>query len=209
MENVLIPKIYQHNETFFNCYDYPICLYLTNNNLPYQYIYADNWRFHYKSVNELTSIDPDMNGLPKFTMLQKVYNVKRIELKYETLMDLVQKEKDYIFIHSDGWYLPWTLNYQREHESHWSVIVDSNSYKVQIIDKIPEHNAWEDINVVNQGYTHGGSKAYKLTSPPYLKMDTEKAENLIHLGFSNIIGTTPKEGLNGLKAFRKEMTNLC
>lgn len=203
------PLIFQKDRSFFNCFDYLVSLFLSKHKLPYQYLFSSNWSFHYDAADAFSLAEGTKDEFPLQMKLQELYGSTETILKYDNLDDLLEKESDYIFTLADGWYLPWTVNYLREHGSHWFLIADYSSTRLQVYvkDWYREYSGWEGILAINTGFIHGGTVSYKL-SKPSLNMDIKQVRGLLSTSYENIIGTHSKNGINGLNAYKSDIVNL-
>ncbi|MGC5775189.1 hypothetical protein J4O75_22895 [Paenibacillus pabuli] len=174
--------------------------------MPYQYLYSKNWSFFYHSLDNISLFSKEDNTDPKESMLSEIYGVDINFPEHKCLLELFEKECGFIVTKADGWYLPWAMNYKREHGDHWFSIVDycSKTSRVKVIDKIPEHDGWEDFHLINEGFLHGGSVCFKLENFNF-NLTEEKLVYLLRASYQSILGTSQKEGVNGLKVWKKDI----
>ncbi|QUL52222.1 hypothetical protein KDC22_17270 [Paenibacillus tritici] len=207
---VRIP-VYQKRLSIFNCLDYLICLHIHNSGYPYQYTFSGNWGFYYYSPHEFLHHRKEAAKPPFYTSLCEIYHMKNTQADYTNLIDYMD-EGGQLFTHSDGWYLPWTINYHRAHDGHYFYIQQYNQERTHalVIDWIPEIMEWVPIEAVNDGYIAGGAQAFRLTAPK-LNMDMQNVLNLLTACQTHIAGWTDRSvatGIAGLQAFRKDMLAL-
>lgn len=198
------PRVYQKKKTFFNCFDYPVCLYLTNQNVPYQYLYSGNWTFRYRAVDDLSAnVGGDDS---KAEMLRAVYKTELVPINEDSLARAFERARGYVLTCGDGWHLPWTFNYKREHRPHWFLALDyrGEDSTVRIVDKIPEHDAREDVGVLDAAFRAGGSTCYEFSGVEF-EMNAGKLKELLEECRRNIDGRSPNEGLQGLRRFREDI----
>lgn len=186
--------------------DYPVCLYITQHNKPYQYLYSKNWSFFYHSLDNISLFSKEDNTDPKESMLSEIYGIEINIPEYKCLLEILEKESGFIVTKADGWYLPWAMSYKREHGDHWFSIVDycSETSKVRVVDKIPEHDAWENSYYINEGFLHGGSECFKLENFRF-NLTEEKLVGILQANYQSILGTSQIEGVNGLKVWKQDI----
>ena len=209
MKHYVRPVIYQRKQTFLNCFDYPVCLYLTNHNIPYQFMFSKSWQFYFDSEVGISVEKMDEFEGTKQLLLKELYHVQPTSFDKQSLRHILTDKEDFWFVRGEGNLLPWTMNYQRVAGHHWFLIVNysSENDQVEIIDHIPEYRGWQSMQTVDDSFRQTSCMGYQLNTPCF-NMTLSQMDDLLDEALNYMWGSRETEGIQGMRIFQKYVESL-
>ncbi|MCD1257239.1 hypothetical protein B5M42_000120 [Paenibacillus athensensis] len=170
------PQLYTAGTHFIDCTEFLICSSIKTRGLPFHWLFSDNWGFSYRSLTDLSALEPD-EPLPFWMNLEKLYGMKQTQHHGRTLEELAEEvilaRGSTVILTGDIWDIPWsTICYRQTHMNHDILITGYNprDRELYVVDFVPDFAGWVSFDVIDAFFTggielNGSTYGFELSAP--------------------------------------------
>lgn len=209
------PKTLHENKDILQCYEALICGYLSANQVPYHWLFADSWGFYYTSDHQYGAYEPACT-YPMWRNLNRIYGVRKTlfhDTSLQNLMEWLEQSRKPIFLILDQYDLPWVTEYRMLHHDHCVLVskVSTDRKQVFIQDLWPnEFRDWYAFADIDKAFRARGRRAWQLSMPSIESPDMDKEIIRVLLNgcadrMRGIQSAAYISGIQGLRRFQSDL----
>jgi hypothetical protein len=211
-----IPKKYHHGNQVMQCYETLVSAFYASVDMPFQWLFSDNWSFYYFSPLGLFTHSTPIR-YPLEESIDRIFKKPQTTYTNRELTELVTVERGTdrcLVVVIDGWYIPWSASHRKTHEPHFIVAQDYDpaTNQIYLVDLFPtEFVGWFDFTAFNMSYISNGKHAFELEKPEHFVPPSGLAAGQMEKCVARIRGTMDGEvptGIHGITQFMKDMLEL-